>query len=226
MPANQPPTTQFSSSPAPVLADHAHAALLKHTELQFDFSTFKPPQPPWWLEWILNYIFRPLGWLLSHPVGRYAFWVLLAAVIGFGLFVLGRWILRRAWTGARDEAPGGPAPPDWSLSPVMAKLLLSDADAMAAEGRYAEAIHYLLLRSVGDIAERRPELLTPALTGREISVLPGLPDPARRAFAEIARVVERAVFAGRDVGASDYAACRDEYERFALPDLWQLKRAA
>lgn len=224
MPANQLPT-QFSSYAAPAAADRAHAALLKHTELQFDFSTFKPPQPPWWLDWVLNYIFRPLGWLLSHPAGRYAFWALLTALIGFGLFVLGRWIFRRAWAVARDEELG-PAFPDWSLSPSMAKLLLSDADAMAADGRYAEAIHHLLLRSVGDIAERRPELLKPALTGREISVLPGLPDTARRAFGEIARVVERAVFAGRDVGAREYAACRDEYERFALPDLWQVRKPA
>ena len=34
--------------------------------------------------------------------------------------------------------------------------LAREADALAAEGRFAEAIHHLLLRSVEDIGRRRP----------------------------------------------------------------------
>jgi hypothetical protein len=104
--------------------------------------------------------------------------------------------------------------------------LLSDADALAAKGRYAEAIHLLLLRSIQEIAQHRPTILKPALTSREISALRELPEAARLAFAQIARIVEQALFAGREVGSHEYAQCRQAYERFAFPDLWSSRAAA
>ncbi len=58
---------------------------------------------------------------------------------------------------------------------------LDEADALAAKGRFAEAIHHLLLRSVEDIARRRPKLVRPALTSRELSASDGIP-AARRAI--------------------------------------------
>jgi len=220
------PSLSFASSPAPGSASRAHAVLLRHGEVQFDFKTFKPPPPPPWLEWIAEHVLRPLVWLLAQPLVGYALWAVLIVAIGLGLFFVVRWIVRRAWAARSGEVATSIPAQGWSLSPARAQLLLADADALAAQGRFDEAIHHLLLRSVGDISEHRPELLKPALTSREISALPGLPEAARQAFGEIARMVERALFAGRSVGANDYAACRNEYERIALPDVWRFKRAA
>ena len=226
MPVIQPQSTRFVSSAPPAAAAKAHAILLKQTSLQFDFSAFKAPPPPAWLEWLLNYVVRPLGWLLSQPLARVAIGAALVGLIGWGAFLLLRAFLKRGWDFRRGEQPVSSTAPSWSLSPAKAQLLLADADALAAQGRFAEAIHHLLLRSVSDISERRPELLKPALTSREIATLAGLPETAREAFSAIAGVVERTIFAGRPVDAADYATCRDEYERFALPDLWKLRRAA
>jgi len=100
------------------------------------------------------------------------------------------------------------------------QLLLSDADALAASGAFEKAVHLLLLRSIQDIHKHRPAVVTPSLTSREISLLGELPGSTRGAFATIVRVSERGLFGGRAVDATDFAACRTEYERFAFPESW------
>jgi hypothetical protein len=67
----------------------------------------------------------------------------------------------------------------WRPDAAVARVLLADADALAAKGRYAEAAHLLLRRSVQDIEGSRPRLVRPALTSRDIAAHPGLPDAAR-----------------------------------------------
>jgi hypothetical protein len=72
---------------------------------------------------------------------------------------------------------------------------------------------------VGQIAAVRPGWLSPASTSREIGVLQGLPEPARHAFAIIAHVVERSLFAMRGAGEADWHRVREAYADFALADL-------
>ena len=97
-----------------------------------------------------------------------------------------------------------------------AEALLSDADALAAQGRYGEAVRLLLARSIGQIANRRPDLVHPSSTARELSRLDALPDAGRRAFAAIARSVERALFALEDLTERDWNEARAAYADFAL----------
>ena len=94
--------------------------------------------------------------------------------------------------------------------------MLDDADRLAAEGRFDEATHLLLQRSVGQIAAARPEWLEPSSTAREIAALPALPEPARHAFGVIAERVERSLFALRRLGPDDWQAARAAYADFAL----------
>ena len=94
--------------------------------------------------------------------------------------------------------------------------LLDDADRLAAEGRYDEATHLLLKRSVGQIARARPDLLAPSSTAREIADLRALPEAARGSFAVIAERVERSLFALRGLSADDWQAARAAYAEFAL----------
>lgn len=188
----------------------AHARMLADRSLQFDFTAFKAPQPPAWAKWI-GELFEAVAPLLG-----YLFWIGVAVAAGLILYMIGREIMTRA--GLRRPAVHRAAMPVQDFRPTaeQARVLLADADALAGEGRFAEAAHLLLLRGVQDIRDRRPGLVQPSLTSRDIAALPELPGPARGAFGAIAAVVERSFFGGRDVGAEDWRACRATYERFAL----------
>jgi hypothetical protein len=109
--------------------------------------------------------------------------------------------------------------PEWAPDRGQAQALLDEADRLAAEGRYGEAAHLLLQRSVRHIAEARPDWLEPASTAREIAVLPMLPERARQAFTAIATRVERNLFALRDLDLADWQAARAAYADFALQRL-------
>jgi hypothetical protein len=177
------------------------------------------PKEPEWLkalgEW-LKAIFEPLGRALglSWPVIEYI--LLGLAALAVALIV---WRIVAAVIAARRKARPVDAVPEWAPSAHEAQALLEDADRLAAEGRFDEATHLLLRRSVGHIASARPDWLKPASTAREIAVLPGLPQRAREAFALIAARVERSLFALRPLGADDWLAARGAYAQFALADI-------
>ena len=113
----------------------------------------------------------------------------------------------------------GPAEDTWVPQRADAMALLEDADRLAAEGRFGEATHLLLQRSVRQIGDARPEWLIPASTAREIAVLPMLPENGRQAFGTIAGRVERSLFALRDLDALDWAEARAAYAEFARIEL-------
>jgi hypothetical protein len=210
---------QAPNSHIPQAAVRAHTALLEHHDIQFDFPRFTPPQPPAWLFWL----FRHLEFL--GPYMKFLLWAILIAGVSLILFLVVKSILRRGWFSRASKPEKEAGVPEWRPTAEKARLLLSDADALAARGRFAEAIHLILLRSIEDIGERQPDILKPALTSREIGALPQLPRAARAAFVAIAQIVESAIFAGREVGAQEYAKCRSEYAHFALLDSWH-ERAA
>src|SRR6185503_5336642 len=109
---------------------------------------------------------------------------------------------------------------DWRPPVARARALLSDADRLAAEGHFAEAVHLLLFRSIEDLDAKRPHAVKPALTSRDILDLTGLPAMARKALSRLVATVEWSFFGGRPVEAQDFAACRRAYEEFAFPDAW------
>jgi hypothetical protein len=183
----------------------------------------KPPEfPDWlarfghWLERVLQAIFGPLGkllgwsWPVLEKVGLALAVVVVLALLWFLVVqpLLGLRLPRRA-----AETP------EWAPDRAAAVALLEDADRLAAEGRYGEAAHLLLQRSVHHIAEARPDWLQPASTAREIAVLPMLPQRAREAFAAIAARVERSLFALRELEPADWRAARSAYADFALQRL-------
>ena len=188
----------------------AHRALLHTRGLQLDFKAAPPePTPPAWLEKLLE----ALGQLA--PILKFLFWgglVLAAALIV--------WFVARELMATRWRKPAAAAPVDWRPEPEAARALLEEADRLAAAGRFSEAIHILLFRSIDDLAGRRPGLVRPALTSRDIAGLDQMPAPARTAFARIAERVERSFFGGRAVGSDDFAAARGDYEAFAFSEGW------
>jgi hypothetical protein len=193
--------------------DAAHQTLAADRALQFTMKGIEPPPPP--PNWL-----RPLLELLDAlgPVFMIIFWAGLAAIVLAILWFIAREVIRIRLPAKTDklvlEDDG------WRPAPAAALALLSDADALAAQGRFDEAVHLLLLRSINDIDGRLPNTVRPALTARDIGGLNRLPAAARPAFVRIARVVESSLFGGRSVDRAAYADCRQAYEAFAFPQAW------
>jgi hypothetical protein len=189
----------------------AHAALLHDNDLQFNLPTFQPPQIPDWM--------RAAGDMINaiEPVFPYIFYAGLFIGVAAILFFIIRELLGRRFPSFGRRKPVVLSDPEWRPTPERARTLLEDADRLAAEGRYGEAAHLILFRSIEDIDGRWPNLVRPALTSRDIAAHDSLPERARQTFGEIARVVERNFFGGRLLSAEDFAHCRHAYEAFALP---------
>ena len=181
----------------------------------------EPSEPPGWLKALgdfLSDLFSPIGDALSGIgrllglSGQLLTWIVIA--IGASIVAYLLWRMAEPLLQGRSSRPK--ARPEWTPEQSEALALLEDADRLAAEGRYDEATHLLLKRSVGQIAEARPDLLEPSSTAREIAELPALPEAARAAFATIAERVERSLFALRRLSADDWHAARAAYAAFAL----------
>lgn len=174
----------------------------------------EPPIPPEWLvrlgEW-LQRVFGMLGDLFGIPWP--VFEKILIGLAAVGAIIL-LWVLLRPLL-ARLRQPNAAAESPWTPDRDDALALLEDADDLAAAGRFDEATHLLLKRSVGQIAAARPDWLHPASTAREIADILALPITARTAFAAIATRVERSRYALRPLGADDWQTARSAYADFA-----------
>ena len=191
----------------------AHRELLADRSIQFDLPLFQPPEPPGWL--------RSLGEFLSgnHPVLNGLFWIVIGAVALAILYFVVRWLAGANWPWRRSR--GAEEDAGWRPGEAPARALLSEADALAARGRFAEAARLLLFRSIDDIDSRRPDLVRPALTSRDIAALAAIPSRPRGAFARIAMLVERSLFARRPLAEADWRDCRAAYEEFAFAEGWR-----
>lgn len=215
----------------------AHQALKADSAIQFNLTPAPPPpKPPQWLkdfgEWldkVLKPVERFFDWIAAlmpdAPFARFLLWTVLAIAVAALLGLLyvrlrhGQW--RLPWGARRAAEFIPPEEEEWRPDAAPVHSWLEEADALAREGRFAEAIHHLLLRSIEDIARRRPRLVRPALTSRELSASDGIPSAARELFAAIARLVERSLFGGREVRRSDWDEARCAYADFALAKAWR-----
>jgi hypothetical protein len=182
----------------------AHQALRARDDIQFELPHAPPPKPPQ---------------SMSLPGIGFIFWLLAAAGVAALLYLIVKALVDREWRGGPLPMPEGDIA-NWRPEEKVARALLAEADAMAAAGRYEEAARLLLHRSLEDIAKRKPKLLRPALTSREIARAPLLPDAVREAFDAMAAPVERSLFGGRSLDRSAWEAARAAYGDFALPKAW------
>ena len=205
-------------------------AVRRAADIQFSpLAPAKAPEAPEVPEWLqaigralaavgraLEAVLAPLGrWLgMSWPTFKWVLVGLAVLLFAFLLWNVLKPVIER-WR-ARPRAEGEAS---WTPSRAEAESLLADADRLAALGRYGEAAHLLLRRSVGHISSARPEWLVPASTAREIAVLPMLPESGRAAFGQIAERVERSLYALRDLDAADWAVARAAYADFARLEL-------
>ena len=180
-----------------------------------------PPNTPEWLEAIFRAIADFFQW--SAPAGKPLLWIgaILLVLLLLYLFVpaFATWVdgLR---SRSKRKALEDEADLVGQAEAGAARALLAEADALAAAGRYAEAAHLLLYRSVEDIDGRRPGLVKPAMTSRDLAVAHDLPAVARDAFSRIARAVEISLFGGRAIDATAWEQCRTAYAEMTVPKNW------
>ena len=133
---------------------------------------------------------------------RILLWTALAVLVVLAV----SWLVRRLSGGVRDvEVPEaeGPAP---------VAIPIASAEALAAEGHYAEAIHALLLETLQALS--RAARLAPSLTSREIVESVPLPDRARAALEGLVLAVEVSRFGGAAAREEDYRACLARFHAF------------
>jgi hypothetical protein len=198
----------------PARAAEAHRALVQDSSIQFDLPAYVPPPPPAWLKWLDDLI-------SAGPAFKAFFWVLVALLALGVIYAAVRWIERGGLSFLKRKSKADAAPEEvWTIAEAPARALLAEADRLAGAGRYSEAAHLLLFRSIEEIDRRRPALVRPALTSRDIAGAPQLPEGPRSAFRRIAMAVERSLFGGGRLDEGDWLGCRAAYEEFALAREW------
>jgi hypothetical protein len=213
------PTSSVQSVPTvgssdPGALQRAHDALMADKTLQTVMPGIDPPKPP--PDWLIaiGKALIAIGPYIGYIIGFFV-------VVGLGLIVF--LIVRELWgtqLGWKKPDKDKAGVTDWRPDRDKARVLLEDADALAAQGRFDEAVHMLLLRGVADITARRPRLIGPALTSRDIAALPELPAAARPAFGLIAEIVERSYFGGRPVDQPGWLEARQAYEQLIFAGSW------
>lgn len=188
----------------------AHAAMLRDQQLQFHFTEFVRPEPPRWIGPLADFL-RAIAPFLS-----YIFWGGVAIVVLVIAYALFSEIRRRMPLRSKDAPTPAPPAPDYRPTATRARALLEEADRLAREGRYSEAARVLLHRSIDDFEDVLKIRIGPALTSREIARLDRLSPQGRTTFSGIAAAVERSLFGGQALTASQYGECREAYAAFAL----------
>ncbi len=161
-------------------------------------SSGRPPPFNWSSERRVDLPPSGTGSLVSTIV-----WIVLGLVIGALLLVF----VREAIAGRQGavEDPDGL----WAPTVHVDATALGDAEQLAREGRYVEAIRVLLLRTFEAIG-RRARLST-ALTSREVLSAVEMSQAAHGALSDLVAAVEISHFGGQDVGQDDYLRCVERY---------------
>jgi hypothetical protein len=146
---------------------------------------------------------------LSPEAAKILLWTLVIA----GVLII-------AWS-IRDKLPMFDrsrrlAPPDDHAAAAPQALRLekaqAEADVLAENGRYVEAMHVLLLRSVAEMRKRLGLSFADSLTSREILHRAPLSEHGRDALGAIIFAVEGSYFGKRGASNDDYLACRKSYD--------------
>jgi hypothetical protein len=155
----------------------------------------------------------PMLFHLPHTLGEFILWgAAIAGAVAIGYSVrdsLPGWDRSRQLTAEQtsDEASGSETP-----------TLLGardEADGLARNGRFDEAMHVLLLQAVAELRDKLKLSISDSLTAREIERRAPLDPSGKTAFGRMVRAVEHVVFGQEPVDERAYRACRADFELFA-----------
>lgn len=139
--------------------------------------------------------------------------VLIVALIAIAIIIVFN-LRDNLWSASRARRLKQNTPEEAALASVAARMDKAqiEADDLARQGDFAEAMHVLLLQSVGELRRRLDVSIAESLTSREILYRIGLAPIERAIFADIIHRVEISYFGGHLPGEDDYLACRRSFE--------------
>lgn len=209
------------ASPSPVSQDTASSWEQLRANEDIQFAPVELPQQAPSEPNFIERFFQWLGEIFAETLGRALIaswpvlqWVLLAALIAAVIYML--WQLFDPLNRGERSQADLEEEPEWRPDQGAAVALLEDAERLAGMGKFDEATHLLLQRSVSHMSSARPDWVEPSSTARELARTEGLPESAKAAFTVIAERVERSLFALTNLDRADWEAARDAYAEFAL----------
>jgi len=141
-------------------------------------------------------------------------WVLIAvaavAILALLAIVLREQLDRQLPRGVS----GAGLEPDAAMEPTDPRALLARADELAAAGRYAEAMHCVLLAAMASIGGQ-PQKSADSLTSWELLRASALAAPQLQLLRDLVMRVERAWFGRLPVEVNDYRYVRGRFDEFA-----------
>ena len=205
----------------------AHAGFLADAAMQTERPEADPeetePRPDRDAGW-LEALARAVGAFLTAlgPLFRLLFYLMIAGIaLAILYFVFGEALNLRFDRKPKDDArTADDVVEDFRPDASAARSLLEEADALAKAGRFAEAVHLLLFRSIQDIQTKSDGGVPRSLTAREIGGLSSLPERPKKALSPIIAIVERSFFGGRAVDEDGWRSARASYEDFAFGEAW------
>ena len=133
-----------------------------------------------------------------------------AAVVALVVRESMRWTSRRK----RKAKTAGQVIGDLDLGQIALEQLpatLARARALAAEGRYEEAVHVLLEGGLGYLHALANFSIEPAFTSREVLARAPLTSETRAAFKDLVMTVEVSLFGGFAVDRDDFGRCEASF---------------
>lgn len=139
--------------------------------------------------------------------------LVMLAVAAFILLLF--WLARSLGSGRerpRDAAGGDGSLPEEAAGEAGGPSL-SEAERLAAEGRWSEAVHALLLIAVRRLCARFSVPQASSRTSRELCRALPLQGEAREAFTGLVRTVEVSLFGGAPLGPDDWRTSLERFRR-------------
>ena len=190
--------------------EKAFRAVKRNESYQYDLADPIPRKPPSAFSRWIGQFFEAIFSFLA-PFLEIAFWLGVGA-LGIGaIYLIGRALYETRFALPAKKDKDVEEIPLYQPAAAQARILLEEVDKLAAEGRYGEAVHTLLFRSIQDIDRNRPNVVRRSLTAREIGSLSVLTVGARNAFSTIAGVSELAHFGGVRVNKAGFETARAAY---------------
>ena len=190
--------------------ERAYRAVKRNESYQLELAEPIPRKPASAFEkWLGNVLEGFFSFLA--PLLKIIFYLGVGALILGAIYLIGRALYETRYAKTESKKTETPDIPLYEPAEAQARILLDEVDKLAAEGRYGEAVHTLLFRSIQDIDRNRPNVVRRSLTSREIGSLSVLTAAARTAFSTIAGVSELAHFGGVSVNKSGFETARAAY---------------
>lgn len=192
-----PVLAQTTGGTPPPPAETARA-ILSDPRFQTTLPQETMPSVPPWLAWLIQIISPFLPFLLYAGVGIALVWLL--------------YFLAKYWGLIPRITQGGPSQPqvhrpvgDWTWEAP---------EHLAAQGRFGDAAHGLLLRVIDLLAHQQNKIPPQAATSRKLVHFFELRDARREAFQSLVGAVEGFLFGGRPVDRVLYDRCRESTRLF------------